>query len=959
MKTFSARASRLWAAFGLLAVFVALPGPQRSLFSGIPFSLKAHFLLAALLVVALAMTLFPPRQGARARWLLALALACGAKAVIAPAVRFEGWHGRYSTAQVTNVPIRRVGQLTPVRFFRGRVRNFRVDRLLAFDDRSFALFYVNDWSLLGKYDPNAAPRDLSQPLRVEWTGYMAVPAAATLSTTVTATGAASVTIDGATVFSAVDPSKAPIIRSLSAGEHQFQIVYEKPAGAKARFALAPLPFPVMPERGQNAEMRRARLAANAIAFLGVIALLLFAGALADAYGPIARFLLGDLWDAPDRILLTVFAAAALTAGVAGAVKTRGLTVPLGNGDDPFAYEAAARLILFNGPLMQLSAADTQPYYFYPLYSYVLAAAHAMLGEDYGTIRFLNWMCIAASGILWWVLLQRWLTRRSMAVLVVAFSVIAYAYLGLYANTAYTDNLYLPLCLAILLAGVTAFERHSWAWFLTTGFLTALGAATRPSLVLFPPVLIVTVFLLDQTSLLRRARETLAFVIGFAGGIAPFVARNWIVAHRLVLTASMYVMLPLFLFAPEDAKPSSRWTVDHAHTASQAIDTSYGIVAAAPWHFAGVALRKALFTLGLTRFGNPASEYPYAFVIIPLLFGVAAWARRIPRPVMITVTAFAVSHLIAMVVANPWSYGYKNIIPFHLALLAGSAFLLPRRGDVVDREAAIPRTFSAIPRSVSVVLPTYNEKESLRKVIVEFLATGLVDEVIVVNNNAVAGTSEEVIGTGAREVLEPRQGYGAATRRGLNEATGDYIVICEPDGTFLARDIVKLLAYADDFDIVYGSRTSQPLVWRGANMGFFLRFGNWAVAKYMQLIFNTPTLSDVGCTMRLIKRSVAAELANEFSVDGSEFGVEMMVLSARHRYRIAQIPVNYAERVGASSVTGDPAKAFRLGLQMIWLITKHRLRETVISREERSGIVNIEPAPPVSARPEGVSNVILH
>jgi hypothetical protein len=942
MKISNKQTLQLWASFGLLVLFIALPGPQRSLFSGIPFGLKAHFAVAALLVTALAITLFPPRQGIRARWLLALAVACTAKAVIAPALRDEGWRGQYSTAQIFNKPVLHAGPLTPVHFVRLGMREYRVDRLLAFDERSFALFYVNDWPLTDAYNINSS-RGVSQPLRVLWTGYITAPSATTLSTAVSANGSVFVTIDGARVLATVDPVETPISRKLSAGEHRIDLLYEKPPGAKARFALTPLPFPVLPEPTRNDEIRRAHLAAYAIDFLGLISLILFAAALADAYRPVAQFLLGDIWDAPDRVLLVAFVAAALLAGVAADVRTRGLTVPMGNGDDPFAYEAASRLILFNGPLMQLNAADTRPYYFYPFYPYVLAGAHALLGEDYGTICLLNWMCIAASAILWWQLPRKWLTTRSMVVVMVAFSVFAYEYLELYTRTAFTDNLYLPICLALLLACTRAIERHSSAWFLAAGLLTALGAATRPSLVLFPPLLIVTVFFFERTRLIRRTAGVAAFVIGFAAGIGPFVARNWIVGHRLVLTASMYVMFPLFLFAPEDVKVSEGWIVDHSHTAAEAINTAYIIVAARPWHFAGVALRKVLFTFGLTQFGDPESVYPYALVFIPLLFMAAAWVKRIPRPVTLTVSAFAVSHLIAMVVANPWSYGYKNIMPFHLALLAGSAFLLARRGDVAEVvDPLIPRRFSTVPKSISVVLPTYNEKESIRQVIVEFFDTGLVNEVIVVNNNAVDGTSEQVAGTGAREVMEPRQGYGAATRRGLSEATGDYIVICEPDGTFLPRDITKLLAYADDFDIVYGSRTSQPLVWHGANMGFFLRLGNWSVAKYMQLIFNTATLSDVGCTMRLIKRNVAEQLASEFSIDGSEFGVEMMVLSARRRCRIAQIPVNYAQRVGVSSVTGDPAVAFRLGLRMIWLITKHRIRESAISNDQREAAMGIEP-----------------
>ena len=63
------------------------------------------------------------------------------------------------------------------------------------------------------------------------------------------------------------------------------------------------------------------------------------------------------------------------------------------------------------------------------------------------------------------------------------------------------------------------------------------------------------------------------------------------------------------------------------------------------------------------------------------------------------------------------------------------------------------------RSVSVALPTYNERDSIRACIEAFFATGVVDEVVVCNNNAAPGTSEEVAQTRAREVFESRQGYG--------------------------------------------------------------------------------------------------------------------------------------------------------------------------------------------------------
>jgi glycosyltransferase involved in cell wall biosynthesis len=240
-------------------------------------------------------------------------------------------------------------------------------------------------------------------------------------------------------------------------------------------------------------------------------------------------------------------------------------------------------------------------------------------------------------------------------------------------------------------------------------------------------------------------------------------------------------------------------------------------------------------------------------------------------------------------------------------------------------------------TVNVVLPTYNEKGSIRQVILDFFATGMVDDVIVVNNNAVAGTSEQVAGTGAKEIFESQQGYGHAIRRGLREAAGEYIVVCEPDATFLATDIYKLLAFAEDFDIVYGSRTTSQLIWKGANMGWFLRWGNWAVAKYMELIYNATSLSDVGCTMRLIHKNVADELGPHFTVGSNEFGPEMMVRSLRAGYRVVQVPVNYLPRIGQSSVTGDLVKAFFLGLKMILLITRHRFLPTPIRRPRRARV----------------------
>lgn len=229
------------------------------------------------------------------------------------------------------------------------------------------------------------------------------------------------------------------------------------------------------------------------------------------------------------------------------------------------------------------------------------------------------------------------------------------------------------------------------------------------------------------------------------------------------------------------------------------------------------------------------------------------------------------------------------------------------------------------KKVSVVLPTYNEKDTIRACIERFFATGVVDEIKVCNNNATEGTSEEVARTRAEEVFEKRQGYGWSCRKALESASGDLIVLCEPDDTFEPFDIFKLLAYASDFDVVFGSRTNSLLIWTGANMRFFLKWGNWLVAKYLEFLCNTTSLTDVGCTMRLLSRQTLQKIQPYFKVGGSHFGVEMMLLCIWRGARFIEVPLNYKERVGRSMATGSFLEALKIGARMIFLITVFRIQ----------------------------------
>ena len=109
------------------------------------------------------------------------------------------------------------------------------------------------------------------------------------------------------------------------------------------------------------------------------------------------------------------------------------------------------------------------------------------------------------------------------------------------------------------------------------------------------------------------------------------------------------------------------------------------------------------------------------------------------------------------------------------------------------------------KTVSIVFPAYNEEKNIRRAVEDFSLDGIVDEIVVVDNNSRDATAQEAQGARARVVREPAQGYGHALRRGIREASGEIVILAEPDGTFVGRDVLKLLAYSDEFDMVCGTR----------------------------------------------------------------------------------------------------------------------------------------------------------
>ena len=225
------------------------------------------------------------------------------------------------------------------------------------------------------------------------------------------------------------------------------------------------------------------------------------------------------------------------------------------------------------------------------------------------------------------------------------------------------------------------------------------------------------------------------------------------------------------------------------------------------------------------------------------------------------------------------------------------------------------------RSVCVILPAFNEEKSVGAQARAFLQLRnheqekIVDKVLVVDNNSTDATAERARAAGGQVVKEGRQGYGFALRRGLLDATTELVVLCEPDGTFAAEDLPNLLELSRTNEMVVGTRTTCDFIAPGANMRGFLRWGNIALAKVFQVLYRGPSLSDCGCTYRVIHGRVIPGLLDRLSEGGSAFLMNLSIAARLEGLSVVETPVHYGPRIGQSKITGNFRGTLRTGMAM--------------------------------------------
>ena len=230
-------------------------------------------------------------------------------------------------------------------------------------------------------------------------------------------------------------------------------------------------------------------------------------------------------------------------------------------------------------------------------------------------------------------------------------------------------------------------------------------------------------------------------------------------------------------------------------------------------------------------------------------------------------------------------------------------------------------------TIDVVIPAWNEAESISLVIKDFLP--YVRSVIVMDNISIDGTAEIAKKAGAVVYSAPYKGYGDAIKQGLDSSDADILVIVEADGTFRAKDLPKLIAYMSDVDAVIGSRTHWQYLEYGANMQFFQRMANIFYGLLITLLWwnRHSRFTDVGCSYRSIWRTSYKEISKKLNQTGPAFAPEFVILLLENWSRVIEVPVPYHARIfGSSKFSGSVFGLTNTALKMLYLILLLRVKE---------------------------------
>jgi len=226
--------------------------------------------------------------------------------------------------------------------------------------------------------------------------------------------------------------------------------------------------------------------------------------------------------------------------------------------------------------------------------------------------------------------------------------------------------------------------------------------------------------------------------------------------------------------------------------------------------------------------------------------------------------------------------------------------------------------------IKVIIPAYNEQDSIANVITEI--PSVVSEIIVVSNNSTDNTVSVAENAGATVLTETQKGYGYACLKGMEYIASqnekpDIIVFLDGDYSDYPEELTKIIApiLTNDIDLVIGARV--PELREKDSVTPQQIFGNWLACFLMKLFFKA-TFTDLG-PFRAIKYNKLLALNMTDKTYG--WTVEMQLKALKQQFSYVEVPVRYKKRIGVSKVSGTIKGAIFAGVKILTWIFKYSLK----------------------------------
>ena len=227
--------------------------------------------------------------------------------------------------------------------------------------------------------------------------------------------------------------------------------------------------------------------------------------------------------------------------------------------------------------------------------------------------------------------------------------------------------------------------------------------------------------------------------------------------------------------------------------------------------------------------------------------------------------------------------------------------------------------------IKVIIPAYNEADSIRHVINDI--PDIVDEVIVVSNNSTDNTEINAKQAGATVLKENQKGYGYACLKGMDYVAQqtikpDIIVFLDGDYSDYPEELIKIVEPINEnnVDFVIGARVKR--LRENGSMTIPQIFGNWLATSLMRIMFKSK-FTDLG-PFRAIKYDKLLALNMEDKTYG--WTVEMQLKALKQKFSYVEIPVNYRNRIGVSKVSGTVKGAIFAGVKILAWIFKYSFKK---------------------------------